>query len=353
MSATVPPAPTLAEAQRFCDAMLPKVSRTFALSIRFLPGDLGRAVLVAYLLCRIADTVEDDGGADVETKTRLLDLLLEAFDGPTKTDVFVAESQVIGGEADHVELLRGTALVFQAFRALPEGSRAHVRRWVAEMVVGMRKFVRLYPDGIRIQTTSEYKEYCYYVAGTVGHLLTELWREHAPRRIGRRTYEKLLVRCKEFGEALQTVNILKDIAHDAQHENSIYIPREELRAQGSDHATLLSPAHERQNHAAIRGFIDLAWRDLDEALEYTLTIPRSAWAIRVFCVLPLLFAYATLRDLTNSTAMLRSGGTVKISRREVKALMIMGPALILSNAGLRWLVSRVRSKPFVLRPATV
>jgi farnesyl-diphosphate farnesyltransferase len=40
----------LAEAERFGREILPSVSRTFALSIRVLPGELGRAVLAAYLL---------------------------------------------------------------------------------------------------------------------------------------------------------------------------------------------------------------------------------------------------------------------------------------------------------------
>ena len=68
------------DADRFCREMLPSVSRTFALSIRFLPGNLGRTVGVAYLICRIADTVEDDGTADVPAKTEALDALLRAFD---------------------------------------------------------------------------------------------------------------------------------------------------------------------------------------------------------------------------------------------------------------------------------
>ena len=48
------------------------------------------------------------------------------------------------------------------------------------MVRGMREFVTRYPQGIRIQTVEEYREYCFYVAGTVGHLLTGLWKLHGP-----------------------------------------------------------------------------------------------------------------------------------------------------------------------------
>jgi farnesyl-diphosphate farnesyltransferase len=58
MTGTLVP-PSAAADRAFCDAMLPKVSRTFAICIRLLPSDLEHPVLVAYLLCRVADTIED------------------------------------------------------------------------------------------------------------------------------------------------------------------------------------------------------------------------------------------------------------------------------------------------------
>lgn len=342
---------SLSAADQWCAEMLPKVSRTFALNIRFLPRALERAVRVAYLLCRIADTIEDDGAADPAVKASLLDRLLEAFDGPEAEARFLSEARVIGGAADHVALVQGSGIVLQVFRDLPAAARDRVRHWVTEMVKGMKKFVLKYPRGLRIESLAEYKEYCWYVAGTVGHMLTDLWRAYHPRRFGAAQYDALMARAQEFGEALQTVNILKDIAWDAEHENAIYIPGQTLRAHGSSHETILSEAHEAQNHAAVREYVALAWRDLDEALEYTLAIPRRHPAIRMFCVLPLLMAQATLRDLEGTRAMLRRGGTVKISRAEVKALLLVAPLLVMSNAGLRWLTARVRRKPFVLAGA--
>src|ERR1700730_2043957 len=44
----------------FQDRILPHVSRTFALTIPQLPPGLRTAVTSAYLLCRIADTIEDE-----------------------------------------------------------------------------------------------------------------------------------------------------------------------------------------------------------------------------------------------------------------------------------------------------
>ena len=347
---TADPAARIREAERFGHEILPEVSRTFAISIRFLPGTLGRAVLTAYLLCRIADTIEDDNSTAPAKRAELLEAFLRTLDDREAADAFPALVTGLRGDAAHLALIARTDLVLVLFRTLPQRTRDRVAHWVREMGLGMAKFVRTYPGGIRIQTLAEYREYCYYVAGTVGCLLTELWHLHAPS-VGKREFERLWVKCQAFGEALQTVNILKDIAWDAQHENSIYIPAHDLAAHGSGHDTLLSPQHIEHNHKAVVHFIELARKDLDEALEYILMIPRRAVAIRAFCVLPLLFAYATLRDLSGSRAMLTVGGQVKISRREVKNLMFAGLLSLLSNTALRRLVRRVKARPFTLVPA--
>jgi farnesyl-diphosphate farnesyltransferase len=335
------------EAERFAQEILPSVSRTFAISIRFLPGTLGTAVCTAYLLCRIADTIEDDGSTAPERRAELIREFLRTLEDREAADAFPSRAASLKGDAAHLTLVARTDLVLVLFRTLPAETRARVAHWVREMGNGMAKFVRAYPQGIRIQTVAEYREYCYYVAGTVGFMLTDLWRLHV-RPVGEREFTRLNAKCQAFGEALQTVNILKDIAWDAEHENSIYIPAQELAAQGSGHETLLSPGHLERNHRAVARFIDLARTDLDDALEYILLIPRRAVAVRAFCVLPLLFAYATLRDLSDSRAMLTPGGAVKISRREVRSLMIAGVATILSNGALRRLVARVRQRPFTL-----
>lgn len=335
------------DAGTFCTLILPEVSRTFALGIKVLPGDLGQAVLDAYLLCRIADTVEDAPGIDPQVKAALFDDFLAAFDSSAALERFLHGVQHLSGDDAHLLLTHNTDLVFEHFAKLPERTRAVVQKWVHEMAIGMRKFVLLYPNGIRIQTVDEYREYCYYVAGTVGYMLTDLWYEHSST-IGAKRYEVLRERCRAFAEALQTVNILKDVAEDVEKENSIYIPEELLRAEGSAQSTILSPELLNSNRAALAQLIQMAWHDLEEARNYLLLIPRRAVSIRLFCILPLLLAYATLRDLVQSTAMLRSGGSVKISRREVKSLLMTGAMLVMSNYGVRKLVERVRKRAFLL-----
>lgn len=335
------------EAARFCRDILPAVSRTFALSIRILPGPLGQAVLCGYLICRIADTIEDEPVMPAERKARLLDELTRCFDDRVAADGFPELVRDLQGEPAHVRLTRHADLVFHRFRGLPERTREHVRHWATEMIVGMRKFVLAYPHGIRIQSIEEYREYCYYVAGTVGYMLTDLWHEHSPA-ISAERYEVLRQRSRAFAEALQTVNILKDVARDAEHENSIYVPEQLLREHGSSHAGILASDRARQNGAALAALVQLAWTDLEHAKAYLLMIPRRAVAIRLFCALPLLFAYATLRDLTRSPSALARREAVKISRAEVKSLTLLSFLGVLSNRALAWLAERARTKPLVL-----
>jgi farnesyl-diphosphate farnesyltransferase len=334
----------LVEAKQFCREILPSVSRTFALSIRLLPGQLGEAVCNAYLICRIADTIEDEPGRPASEKSAMFDALAACFDGADATAAFVARVSSITGDPAHVRLTRNAGLVFEINRSLPDQTQHCVRHWAREMIVGMRKFSLTYPTGVRIQTLDEYREYCYYVAGTVGYMLTDLWREHAPS-IGPREYAALRERCAAFGEALQTVNILKDVARDAEHENSIYIPEQLLRAHGSAHDTVLATDRSDANRAALATLVQIAWQDLEQATQYLLAVPRRAVSIRLFCALPLLFAYATLRDLTRKPGALAGKGVVKISRSEVKSLTALSMLGVFSNRWLARLVDRTRTKP--------
>ncbi len=73
----------------FCVEVLPKVSRTFAVCIRLLPTELEHPVLVAYLLCRIADTFEDTTRLSVDERTRLLAHFRGALDDRSSLSGYV------------------------------------------------------------------------------------------------------------------------------------------------------------------------------------------------------------------------------------------------------------------------
>ncbi|MBC5811328.1 MAG: squalene/phytoene synthase family protein [Candidatus Eremiobacteraeota bacterium] len=342
-----PPAADEQAALEFGRGIIGRVSRTFAIGISVLPGRLGKAVLTGYLLCRIADTIEDDGACPAPRRQELLAKFLDCFDDPVAAAGFAHEVSDIHADESYLELLRGTEKVFALLRALPKETARIVARWTRELTLGMSEFVGRYPDGIRIQTLEEYRRYCYYVAGTVGHMLTELWHAHS-KHVRGREYERLLVNAEAFGEALQTINILKDIAWDIEHENAAYIPEDLLRARGSSHQTILHGDWVVQNREALVALVELAKEDIKKSLDYFNALPKMAVQIRLFCLLPILFAVATLREIEQSSAMLESGGVVKISRGEVRSLILAGSFSTMSNTTTRWLVSKTARNRFAL-----
>jgi farnesyl-diphosphate farnesyltransferase len=332
-------------ADRYTRAILPRVSRTFALGVQLLPPRLELPVRLGYLLCRIADTIEDDLALSAVRKAQLLDGFASCFDDSECADAYGVTTLELTANADYLALVVASREVFALYRLLDEATRAILRRWILVMVDGMRAFVLEHPNGIRIANVAEFRRYCYYVAGTVGHLLTDLWGHHS-RAVDARVHARLLDDCEAFGEALQVVNILKDVAWDAERENSIYVPSDMLRAAGSSHIGILDSARRSENRAALEPLIEIAKRDIDRALCYIENIPLLAWRVRLFCVLPILFAVATTREIERSEAMLIPGGGVKISRAEVHNIVLASSTSMLSNRSLRRLVECVRRRPF-------
>src|SRR5262245_45182347 len=162
----------VASDRAFCREMLPKVSRTFALCIRFLPANLDYAVLVAYLLCRVADTIEDSVALKPADKDALLAHFRSCLDegGP---DAAPLASAFAGSQAHDEGLAARAEAVLREFRRLPQAQRDAIRPWVKEMCAGMAEFARRGTgDTARMEALASVEDldrYCYYVAGTVGH----------------------------------------------------------------------------------------------------------------------------------------------------------------------------------------
>ncbi len=307
---------------KYCKTILPNVSRSFAIGIEFLKGDLQKSVLVGYLLCRIIDTVEDDRYLDLNLKKQYLNRFIDCFSDVKKANYYNSIADELTGDKYHIDLVRNTNKVFQIYYSLSANTQKILKKWVTEMSNGMALFVTRYPNGIRIVSLNEYKEYCYYVAGTVGYILTELWKEYGSF-INDKSYQIMLKNSVIFGEALQTINILKDIAWDAKGENSIYIPSEILLKYGITHDTLLIDNLRPKAELAINEIIHLAYQDIQISLEYLKSIPRINFRIRFFCIFPLLLALATLKKFEESENKMTPENVIKVTRSDVKKIKIL------------------------------
>jgi farnesyl-diphosphate farnesyltransferase len=312
-------APLASDDARWCGDMLPQVSRTFAACIRLLPPPLDHQILVAYLLCRVADTIEDTVDLPVTEKERLLAHFRDCLNenGPESGPISAAFAKPRCADET---LTRDTDRVLREFRRFPAPQRDAIRPWVQEMCDGMASFAnqhaRARPDRLEaLSDLSDLDRYCYYVAGTVGHLLTELFRLHH-HRVTERHYQKLKALSTSFGLGLQLTNIIKDVADDRQRGWS-FVPRQLCQLTGITPEELLDPTQHERAAEVMAKLIAKAKGHLDDALTYCINLPRSQYRIRLFCLTPLFFAIRTLRLAAADPRLLDPTHKVKITRPQV------------------------------------
>lgn len=313
--------------------MLQGVSRTFALTIPQLPPALCKTVSNAYLLCRIADTIEDEVALSAQQKQLFSQQFQQVVAGHLAPAIFSAALQPLLSAntiaAEH-ELIRNTAAVIQITHSLAPQERAALERCVAIMGEGMAWF-QLHQSPGGLPDMPHLDAYCYYVAGVVGEMLTQLFCHYSPAIAANRQH--MLALSVSFGQGLQMTNILKDIWED--HERgACWLPRSVFEKTGFDLAQLNKQAADPSFAAGLGELLAIAHGHLRNALSYTLLIPPQDKGLRKFCLWAIGMALLTLRKI-HQRRNFSSGREVKISRRSVNATVMLTNALVSSDSGLR------------------
>ncbi len=313
----------------YASFVLGKVSRTFALNIQILTAPLRRQVLLAYLFCRMADTLEDDTGLPPGEKAALLhefaELFSESNDNDSRLRNFLQSlppEWKNSDEWDHL-LLYHSQWIFGEYRLVKPEARAIIARCVKEMSGGMAEFSgrqgSAFPEGTLIDSMEDLDRYCYYVAGTVGIMLGELFALHTPL-IGSRRLGKLKKFSVSFGLGLQLTNILKDIQADRER-NVSFIPGSLLREKNLSTSLLHLPENRREAESVSHVLIGKAKRHLEDALEYTCLLPRLEPRLRLFCLWPLFMAVETLVLAAENRNAVKPAVEIKIRRRQVRNII--------------------------------
>ncbi len=304
---------------RWCHETVQDVSRTFALTVSELDSPMTDYICVGYLLCRIADTIEDATHIPSEEKTRLLRRYHESLDPRQGTTAAAfrdeAESWVSGQPDADWQLVTQTPRVVTSFRAFEEAAREAMRPSILEMIDGMRLFIDRYDSegGIRIQTLAELEEYSWYVAGTVGTLATELL---VPVATDGQT-EKMRESAEGYAHLLQIVNIATDANQDYRTENNVYVPADLLARYGLEPADLGDPSRANDLAPVLRELGTIAEGYADAARSWIGAMPNARGATRAAVAIPYLLAIATIRELNSRPEDVVLKGGVKIDREEV------------------------------------
>jgi len=301
--------------------ILQGVSRTFALTIPQLPGGLRKVISNAYLLCRIADTVEDDSALTREQTRRLSELFSEVVTGRVPAETFSAELYPLLSDhtsaAEH-DLIKNVPAVLRITHRFNANQRHALERCIRIMAKGMADYQDIETlEGLKNLPAMD--EYCYYVAGVVGEMLTELFCDYSAEISTRKN--ELLQLAVSFGQGLQMTNILKDIWEDRKR-GACWLPRDIFLNAGFNLIDLQPGCRDERFHRGLGQLIAVARDHLRDALNYTLIIPPHETGIRRFCLWALGMAVLTLNKLNNRRDF-SNGTQVKISRRSVKITVLI------------------------------
>jgi farnesyl-diphosphate farnesyltransferase len=303
------------------DRVLPHVSRTFALTIPQLPPGLRTAVTSAYLLCRIADTIEDEPALSTAETLAFLQRFTAVVCGEEEAASLAREleqrlsDRTLPAERD---LVRNMERVVRMTARLHDQQRAAIQHCIEVMCYGMHHFQST--ASLRgLPQSSDLDSYCYYVAGVVGEMLTELFCSYSPTISQRRAALHELA--ASFAQGLQMTNILKDVWED-QQRGACWLPQEVFTRHGIDLAQLSPQRFDARFHAGMRELIGGAHAHLRNALAFTLLIPGEQPGIRRFCLWAVGLAVLTLRKIER-TPRFTAGSQVKVSHSAVAMTRIL------------------------------
>jgi farnesyl-diphosphate farnesyltransferase len=332
-------------------SILPGVSRTFALTIPVLPPRLAEVVTNAYLLCRLADTIEDDVGLTDAQKTDFHARFVRIVEGDEPAEPFAAElAPLLSARTldDERDLVLNTSKVVRVTHAFSDAERQALTRCVKIMCRGMPEFQRN-KSLSGLPALRQLDEYCYYVAGVVGEMLTDLFCLHCPELESER--ERMMRLAVSFGQGLQMTNILKDVWDDRQ-ARTCWLPRAVFERHGFNLDRLESEHGSPAFAAGMSELVGVAHSHLRDALEYSCMIPKRESGIRKFCLWAVGLAVLTLRKIHHNPGF-SSGTEVKVSRRTVKATIMATNLALKSNRALRLVFERAADGlPLAKRDAT-
>lgn len=318
------------------DKLFGAVSRSMSVGTKMMDDPLYEVVMVAYLVCKLADGAEDvvpDGNRPDVTQHRSWRLLLirAVRDYISNThnrrpanlqavEAWIPVTQQ--DEAHRIALLNLEQICFYMMQ-LPQATREVVVFWVMHMLYGMEWGI---DNQFRFGTQAELGYYTWAVAGTVGYMLTDLCALYSdPGEIDGHTMATLLVQAENLGALLQETNYVRNLAEDTARLGHPFVSRSMLQTHGiHDPHTFCDPAMKHQAMDVVAELCGNLYARADVAVTYVSALPTNpaGMSLRRFALFSLLMATRTAFVSEKNPEVLRDNTPdIKVSKQEMGTIM--------------------------------
>ncbi|MEC7706748.1 MAG: phytoene/squalene synthase family protein [Candidatus Thermoplasmatota archaeon] len=305
------------------DRILEGTSRSFYLSLGNLPKKIRSQVGLLYLLARTSDTIADSERGSSADRLAWLKQYGDFLQGIKEDLPDLRELSAIQRNPAEARLLEVVDSSVACVDRFSDEDQVRIRHCLSIIISGqtldLERFADANPENmVSLQDDSELDDYAYRVAGSVGEFWTSVSLGHLfdlDEEKENRMYE-LAIR---FGKALQMINILRDIPEDLAM-GRCYIPATALSEFGLTPSDLLDQGNMGRFRPLYSRYLDLTVGHLEAAIEYIEMLPHSQFRLRGACMLPVMIAYRTLRELREGN-VLDPAQRIKVSRREIKKVL--------------------------------
>jgi farnesyl-diphosphate farnesyltransferase len=304
--------------------LLKSVSRSFYLTLRALPAPVRRQIGLAYLLARASDTIADTDAVPKQRRLQVLETFRDRICSGkvTALDLDTLASQQ-SSPAERL-LLERIDEPLQALTQFTWTDQQRVREVLGIIISGQALDIERFADAdanhiAALQMDAELDDYTYRVAGCVGEFWTKICRAHLFPGVSL-DEPQLLQEAVRFGKGLQLVNVLRDLPADLRL-GRCYLPLEKLASTHLEPGDLLHPHNESQFRPAYDPYLTMAEEHLQAGWAYTNRLPYRQVRVRLACAWPILIGIKTVAKLRRGQ-VLDSAHRIKISRREVRSLMV-------------------------------
>jgi len=284
--------------ENYLNVWMNEVSRSFALVTPCFEKPLDNVMSLSYLMCRVVDNIEDCIQPMSWKRLRYIEFSRLLKEPSNAQEVLAGWGALDwpGLTADETKMMNiedGRAL-WQIYAQLPEKIQSIIGYWCSVMAKGMEDTEN--PDrppsfvnhsGVHVLAgVSDYNLYCYYVAGTVGRMTTELVASYYGLSYQvTNDLSELSVAC---GRGLQKTNIIKDFPKDLAR-GMCYLPSEWMQKVMYSPLTLEGAPKEWK----LRVLKDVL-TELDHFVSAITILPQDLLGYRLACLMCILPALQTI-----------------------------------------------------------
>lgn len=292
-----------------------RTARSFALTLRLLPGPVRHEVCLAYLIARLTDTIADATDIGAGERLDLLQSVESAVSGESRwPGAELARIAIHVPNPGEAELLRHAGELEGFFLRQDSSARGRAKIVLATIISGQILDIERFAirPGSFIPEESSLFDYTWRVAGCVGEFWTEVLAHNLPGCL-KLPAEELTVLGKHYGQGLQLLNILRDAPADWR-DGRVYLPMPAGHAIRPPDAAGLSMLF-----ASMRGHLALCRDWLDDGIRYCEAL--SGWRVRSASQLPAVLGHLTL-DMLERADFPAWLARVKVRRADVRIALL-------------------------------